>query len=88
MKCVNEIRLTMAVLAFTARAMLTIGCSKKEGTAGGAVVGGTTGALVGYGAASAGSKGAGAVVGGVAGAIVGGLIGNALGDNGEKDEAE
>lgn len=56
-------------------ALLT-GCSKKEKTISGALIGAGTGALVGSAIGNTGGGIAGAAIGGVAG----GLIGNSMGD--------
>jgi osmotically inducible lipoprotein OsmB len=68
-----------AIGLLTATLLLT-GCSKKEKTIGGALIGAGTGA--GIGAAAGGTGGA--VIGGATGGAAGGLIGHEMGDDEEK----
>ena len=66
--------LLIALLVVT---VLFLGCSKKEKTIGGALIGAGVGAGIG---AAAGDTG-GAVAGGAIGAVAGGLIGHEMGDD-------
>jgi uncharacterized protein YcfJ len=60
--------------------VLITGCSKKEKTIGGVLIG--AGAGAGIGAAAGGGEGA--AIGGVTGGVVGGLIGHSMGDDDEE----
>jgi uncharacterized protein YcfJ len=57
--------------------MVTSGCTKKEKTVGGVLIGAGTGALIGGAAGGGGGAAIGAVVGGAGG----GIIGHSLGDD-------
>lgn len=68
--------LTIGILAISSL-MLMSGCSKKEKTIGGALIGAAAGAGIG----SAIGNTEGAVIGGIGGAALGGIIGNSMGDD-------
>ncbi|MCK4650578.1 hypothetical protein KAT08_00200 [Candidatus Babeliales bacterium] len=70
--------LLITVILFSA--ILFLGCSKKESTVGGVLVGGGLGA--GVGAAAGGTEGA--VAGGLIGAVTGGLVGHSIGKDKHK----
>jgi len=57
--------------------MVTSGCTKKEKTVGGILIGAGTGAAIG----GAAGGGGGAAIGAVVGATGGGIIGHSLGDD-------
>lgn len=57
--------------------VLCSGCTKREKTAAGVLIGGVAGAGIGGAAGGAG----GAVAGGILGGVTGGLIGNSQGDD-------
>ena len=70
----------LLVVALLGATVLVSGCSKKEKTVAGAVIGAGAGAGVG---SLAGGTG-GAVAGGLLGTVTGGLIGHSLGDDEEE----
>ncbi len=57
--------------------MMTSGCTKKEKTVGGILIGAGTGAAIG----GAAGGGGGAAIGAGVGAVTGGIIGHSLGDD-------
>ncbi len=67
----------LLVLVLLAGTLLIIGCSKKEKTIGGVLIGAGLGAGIG---AAAGDAGA-AVAGGAIGGVAGGVIGHNMGDD-------
>lgn len=69
-------KLLFVAMAFSAMASFS-GCTKKEKTIGGALIGAGTGAAIGGAAGGGGGAVAGAVIGGV----TGGVIGHELGDD-------
>ncbi len=79
--CKGFIKLFVGLAFLGATVLFLSGCSRKEKTASGVVIGGVAGA--GIGAAVGG--GPGAVIGAVGGGVTGGLIGHSLGDDEDED---
>ena len=77
----NLLRAIACLTLLGSSAMFFTGCTKKEKTVAGVLIGAGLGA--GIGAAAGG--GVGAAIGGVGGAAVGGVVGNSLGDD-KKDK--
>ncbi|HBS47976.1 TPA: hypothetical protein DEO28_02840 [Candidatus Dependentiae bacterium] len=73
----NLIKAVACLTLLGASAVVFSGCTKKEKTVGGVLIGAAAGAGIG---ALAGD-GVGAAVGAVAGGTVGGVVGNSLGDD-------
>jgi len=73
----TKILKTLLLIVFVLSTACFMGCSKKEKTVGGALIGAAAGAGIG---AAAGNTG-GAVAGGAIGAVAGGLIGHSMGDD-------
>ena len=73
---------TLVCLAFLGAAVLFLsGCTKKEKTVGGALIGAGAGAGIG----AAVGDGTGAAIGAITGGVAGGLIGHSLGDDEDED---